>query len=112
MRAQARRGAQTGNTAGPSAAEIKEVEASYDRGRVALNAFFASPFRSALVVSADGGGNDGCFSAYRGAYDRLARVARVDVNLGSMCASSECVLSPSRRLSPFARARARARAVA
>ena len=36
----ARRGAATGNTAGPSKAEIKEVEAQWDKGRVALNSFF------------------------------------------------------------------------
>ena len=38
----ARKGAQTGNTAGPSAAEIKEVEGEYTKARLGLNAFFAA----------------------------------------------------------------------
>jgi len=36
------KGASTGNTAGASAAEIKEIIATYDVGRVALNRFFAT----------------------------------------------------------------------
>jgi len=39
---QTRKGASTGNTAGASAAEIKEIIATYDVGRVALNRFFAT----------------------------------------------------------------------
>ena len=39
---QARRGATTGNTAGPTSKEVQEVEASWDKGRVALNTFFTS----------------------------------------------------------------------
>lgn len=34
--------------------------------------FFASPFASALVVSYDGGGNDGHFNAYVGRRNQLA----------------------------------------
>jgi len=44
--------------------------------------FFASPFASALVVSYDGGGNDGHFNAYVGRRNQLARVARLDYSLG------------------------------
>jgi hypothetical protein len=38
----ARRNAQTGNTAGPSQKEIKEVEEAFNACRVSLNAFFAA----------------------------------------------------------------------
>lgn len=48
--------------------------------------FFASPFRSALVVSVDGGGNnmrDGTH-AYLGRFGELTRLARLDYNLGEI----------------------------
>jgi len=38
----ARKNAQTGNTAGPTAAEIKEVGIAFDASRLALNSFFAA----------------------------------------------------------------------
>ena len=50
----------------------------------ARSGFFASPFRSALIVSFDGGGNDGYFNIYRGTFDRVERLARLDLNLGQM----------------------------
>ena len=50
----------------------------------AHTAYFASPFRRALVVSYDGGGNDGAFEVYVGEYSKMARVARLDYNLGHM----------------------------
>ena len=51
----------------------------------ALLAYHSSPFRTALVVSYDGGGNDGSFNAYVGRVDqsvRLERIAQLDYNLG------------------------------
>jgi len=39
---QARKGASTGNTAGATPAEIKEIFATYELGRVSLNKFFAA----------------------------------------------------------------------
>jgi hypothetical protein len=42
LSAQARRGATSGITAGPTAKEIKDVEAAYDGGRMAMNSFFAT----------------------------------------------------------------------
>ena len=50
----------------------------------AHTAYFASPFRRALVVSYDGGGNDGAFEVYVGEYSKMVRVARLDYNLGHM----------------------------
>jgi len=46
--------------------------------------FFQSPFRSALIVSYDGGGNDGAFNIYRGRFDKVTRLARLDLNMGQM----------------------------
>ena len=44
--------------------------------------FFASPFASALIVSYDGGGNDGHFNVYVGRRNQLERVGRLDYSLG------------------------------
>ena len=48
----------------------------------ALLAFHASPFKSALIVSYDGGGNDGCFNAYVGSSEGVERIAQLDYNFG------------------------------
>eukprot|EP00928_Gymnodinium_smaydae_P055080 TRINITY_DN38702_c0_g1_i1.p1 TRINITY_DN38702_c0_g1~~TRINITY_DN38702_c0_g1_i1.p1 ORF type:complete len:645 (-),score=127.58 TRINITY_DN38702_c0_g1_i1:19-1953(-) len=47
-----------------------------------LLGYFASPFRSALVVSFDGGGNDGSFNAYIGVDDRLTFLRKLSLNMG------------------------------
>ena len=46
--------------------------------------FFSSSFRSAVVVSFDGGGNDGFFNVYVGKYSHLKRIKRFDFNFGGM----------------------------
>ena len=48
----------------------------------ATGAYEASPFRSALVVSFDGGGNDGAFLAYYAARGKLTKLATLDYNFG------------------------------
>lgn len=56
------------HVSGPFASARLEVEewqvVSHHMAHAAL-AFYSSPFRSALVVSYDGGGDDGTFNAYR-----------------------------------------------
>ena len=49
----------------------------------ALMGYFASPFRSAFVLSYDGGGNDGVFNAFLGRGFELHRIGRKPLNLGS-----------------------------
>ena len=48
----------------------------------ATGAYEASPFRSALVVSFDGGGNDGAFLAYYASRGTLTKLATLDYNFG------------------------------
>ncbi|CAE7901258.1 ADPS [Symbiodinium sp. KB8] len=49
----------------------------------ALMGFFSSPFRSAFVLSYDGGGNDGVFNAFLGRGFELHRIGRKPLNLGA-----------------------------
>eukprot|EP00439_Symbiodinium_sp_Y106_P040207 s4001_g4.t3 len=49
----------------------------------ALMGFFSSPFRSAFVLSYDGGGNDGVFNAFLGKGFELHRIGRKPLNLGA-----------------------------
>eukprot|EP00435_Cladocopium_sp_Y103_P054806 s44_g18.t1 len=46
----------------------------------ALLGFLSSPFHRALVVSYDGGGDDGTYNAFYGRGQTVQRVARLDVN--------------------------------
>ena len=53
----------------------------------ALMAYHSSPFRTALIVTYDGGGNDGSFNAYVGRAvgdGKVERIAQLDYNLGEM----------------------------
>ena len=53
----------------------------------ALMAYHSSPFRTALIVTYDGGGNDGSFNAYVGRVGgdgQVERIAQLDYNLGEM----------------------------
>jgi carbamoyltransferase len=49
----------------------------------ALHGAHDAPFRRALVVSFDGGGNDGTFNLFRAKDGALAHIARVPLNLGT-----------------------------
>ena len=49
----------------------------------ALLGFLSSPFQRALVVSYDGGGDDGTYNAFYGTGQTVQRVARLDATLGS-----------------------------
>ncbi|CAE6967053.1 nolO [Symbiodinium sp. CCMP2592] len=49
----------------------------------ALMGYFSSPFRSALVLSYDGGGNDGVFNVFLARGQDLWRIARKPLNLGT-----------------------------
>ncbi|CAJ1440188.1 unnamed protein product [Effrenium voratum] len=44
--------------------------------------FYSSPFTSAMVVSYDGGGNDGVFNVYLGQGKRLFRLGKLGVDMG------------------------------
>ena len=48
----------------------------------ALLGFHTSPFRAPLVISYDGGGNDGFFNVYMVAQKSMHRIARLDYNMG------------------------------
>jgi len=48
----------------------------------ALLAYHSSPFHSAVIVSYDGGGDDGLFNIYVGIGNEVHRVARLGYNLG------------------------------
>ena len=52
----------------------------------ALLGFLSSPFQRALVVSYDGGGDDGFYNAFYGTGQTVQRVARLDATLGGMVA--------------------------
>ena len=47
----------------------------------ALLGFLSSPFQRALVVSYDGGGDDGFYNAFYGTGQTVQRVARLDAKL-------------------------------
>eukprot|EP00746_Dinoflagellata_sp_MGD_P078995 gnl/MRDRNA2_/MRDRNA2_31557_c0_seq1.p1 gnl/MRDRNA2_/MRDRNA2_31557_c0~~gnl/MRDRNA2_/MRDRNA2_31557_c0_seq1.p1 ORF type:complete len:681 (-),score=100.96 gnl/MRDRNA2_/MRDRNA2_31557_c0_seq1:265-2307(-) len=71
--------------------ELIEAEVTIENWRFvdhhlahALIGYYASPFRSALVVSYDGGGNDGVFNIYFAAGTRVKRVGKVNMNMGSV----------------------------
>ncbi|CAE7498570.1 novN [Symbiodinium natans] len=49
----------------------------------ALMAYFSSPFRSAFVLSYDGGGNDGVFNVFLARGQELWRIGRKPLNLGT-----------------------------
>lgn len=49
----------------------------------ALHGMHDAPFNRALVVSMDGGGNDGTFNVFRAEQGALVHVARVPLNLGT-----------------------------
>ena len=53
----------------------------------ALMGYFASPFRSAFVLSYDGGGNDGVFNAFLARGLQVTRVARKSFNMAMMYAA-------------------------
>lgn len=56
----------------------------------ALSAYHQSPYRDALIVSYDGGGNDGFFNVYRASSGRLELVKKVNSDFGGgylLCAS-------------------------
>ncbi|CAK9067242.1 Nodulation protein NolO [Durusdinium trenchii] len=65
--------------------EVEEWQVvSHHMAHAAL-AFYSSPFRSALVVSYDGGGDDGTFNAYRASpEDGIKEIARLNYNFGDM----------------------------
>ncbi|CAJ1409331.1 unnamed protein product [Effrenium voratum] len=46
--------------------------------------FYASPFRSALVVSYDGGGNDGSFNAFVARAGQIEHIGTLQYNFGDM----------------------------
>ena len=50
----------------------------------ALMAYHGSPFRSAFILSFDGGGNDGTWNAFLGQGLDVYRIARRDLNLGKV----------------------------
>ena len=49
----------------------------------ALMGYFASPFRSAFILSYDGGGNDGVFNAFVAQGFELHRIGRKPLNMGA-----------------------------
>merc|ERR1712048_682633 len=49
----------------------------------ALLGFYSSPFRSALILSYDGGGNDGSFHVYAGFGFEVKRLFKLGDNLGA-----------------------------
>ena len=59
------------------------VEVDHHMAHAALG-FYASPFRSALVVSYDGGGNDGTFNAYLATPGEIKLIAQKSYNFGDM----------------------------
>lgn len=59
------------------------AEADHHMAHAALG-FYASPFRSALVVSYDGGGNDGAFNAYLATPGEIKPIAQKSYNFGDM----------------------------
>lgn len=60
----------------------REVTVDHHRAH-ALHALHDAAVRDALVVSYDGGGNDGCFNVFRAEGGALAHVERVPLNLGT-----------------------------
>ncbi|CAK8991133.1 Nodulation protein NolNO [Durusdinium trenchii] len=50
----------------------------------ALMAYHSSPFRSAFILSFDGGGNDGTFNAFLGHGLDIDRIGRRNINLGKI----------------------------
>ena len=48
----------------------------------ALMGFFSSPFQRALVLSYDGGGDDGYYKVFYASGSTIQRIARLNANLG------------------------------
>lgn len=61
---------------------VKQWRWTHHHEAHALLGFLASPFQRALVVSYDGGGDDGFYNAFYGEGTGVQRVARLDVKLG------------------------------
>lgn len=59
---------------------VKQWRWTHHHEAHALLGFLASPFQRALVVSYDGGGDDGFYNAFYGEGTGVQRVARLDVN--------------------------------
>lgn len=62
----------------------------------ALSAYYQSPFTDALIVSYDGGGNDGFFNVYTAHTGVLELVGKVNSDFGGgylLCASTLCEIS-------------------
>ena len=58
------------------------LETTHHRAHAA-GAYFLSPFDECLILSTDGGGNDGWFNIYEGRNRRVKLLKRLDLNLGS-----------------------------
>jgi len=81
----ARKGASTGNTAGATPAEIKEIIATYDVGRVALNKFFAAVNESTgtvRLVEIPSRANEKAYPRSKALYTALLKEAALCRNRG------------------------------
>lgn len=85
LSAQARRGSSTGNTAGASSAEIKEIFKTYDTGRVALNNVFAAlneATGTSRLVAIPAAGNVKAYPRSKQLYTDLLKEAALCRNRG------------------------------
>ncbi|CAL1155893.1 unnamed protein product [Cladocopium goreaui] len=56
-------------------------------------AFFLSPFRDALILSYDGGGNDGVFNVYYGRQEEILRLGQLRLDLGTRYSMLAAIMS-------------------
>lgn len=56
-------------------------------------AFFLSPFRDALILSYDGGGNDGVFNVYYGRQEEILRLGQLGLDLGTRYSMLAAIMS-------------------
>jgi len=66
----------------------------------ALSAYYQSSFKDALIISFDGGGNDGFFNIYKANKDKIELVNKINSDFGGgylLCASILCEISEKSR---------------